>query len=328
MIRFLLAAVAIAPLPVREDPKPQAEKSAPVYDEKADAKVDIAAAVARAKRENRRVLVQWGANWCGWCRRLHELCRGDKDLAKELLYEYEIVRVDVGQWDKNMELAASYGAGLKESGIPYLTLLDAEGKVLANQETSAFESPDKTKPGHDPKKVLEFLKGHQASYLKAQDLYDGALARAKTENRRVFLHFGAPWCGWCRKLESWMDSAEVAPLLSKEFIDLKIDTDRTVGGSEMLTAMIAKVSSTRTGAKVGGGIPWFVFLDPAGTVLADSDNAEGNIGFPSQPAEIDHFVAMLQKSTKLSADEIARLQRTLEAEREKREKAEKKSTSG
>lgn len=325
MIRFLLAALAIAPLATREDPKPQAEKGAPVYDEKADAKAEIAAAIARAKRENRRVLVQWGANWCGWCRRLHELFRGDKDLAKELLYEYEIVRVDVGRWDKNLDLAAGYGASLKESGIPYLTLLDGEGKVLANQDTGSFESKDEAKPGHDAKKVLEFLKGHQAPYLKAQDLYDAALARAKAENRRVFLHFGAPWCGWCHRLESWMASAEVAPVLSKEFIDLKIDQDRTIGGSEMLTAMIAKVSAARPGAKVGGGIPWFVFLDAKGNILADSDNAEGNIGFPSQPAEIDHFVAMLQKSSaSLSAGEIDQLRRSLEADREKRERAEKK----
>jgi hypothetical protein len=214
---------------------------------------------------------------------------------------------------------------LKESGVPFLTLLDAEGKVILNQDSGAFESKDESKPGHDPKTVLEFLKGHQAPYAKAQDLYDAALARAKAENRSVFLHFGAPWCGWCHRLEGWMASGDVAPILSKGFIDLKIDTERTVGGNEMMTAMIAKASESRAGAKTGGGIPWFVFLDSGGKILADSDGAEGNIGFPSQPAEIDVFVAMLEKSgAKLTREEIGLLRRTLEADREKRESAQKK----
>jgi thiol-disulfide isomerase/thioredoxin len=333
MIQVLLAAVAVLPTPSSfarpvlptEDLKPQAEKRDPIYDEKADAKVDIAAAVVHARKENRRVLVQWGANWCGWCHRLHELFHGDKDLAKELLYEYDVVLVDIGRWDKNMDLATSYGANLKESGVPYLTLLDGEGKVIVNQDSSSFESKDEKKPGHDPKTVLEFLKSHQAPYAKAQDLYDAALARAKSENRRVFLHFGAPWCVWCRRLEAWMASADVAPILAREFIDLKIDTDRTIGGSEMLTAMLAKASAANPGAKTGGGIPWFAFLDSSGSLLADSDGAEGNIGFPSQPAEIDHFVAMLKKSgAKLAAAEVDQLKRALEADREKRESAEKK----
>ncbi len=279
------------------------EKPAPIYDEKADAKVDIAAAVAHAKKENRRVLVQWGANWCGWWHRLHDLFRADQDLAKALLYEYDVVLVDIGKWDKNMELATSYGADLKQSGVPYLTLLDGDGKVLVNQDSGSFETKDEAKPGHDPKKVLEFLKGHQAPYAKAQELFDAALARAKAEDRRVFLHFGAPWCVWCRRLEAWMASADVAPM----------------------TATLAQGSAAKSGAKPSGGIPWFAFLDSSGSLLADSDAAKGNIGFPSDPAEIDHFLAMLAKSgAKLSAVEVDQLKRTLDADREKREAAAKK----
>src|SRR6186713_1931255 len=62
-------------------PKPEAAPApipAPIYDEKADGAEQIAAALARAKRENRRVLVQWGANWCVWCRALHGLFKGDE----------------------------------------------------------------------------------------------------------------------------------------------------------------------------------------------------------------------------------------------------------
>lgn len=40
------------------------------YDETADAEQEIAAAVAAARGDGKRVLLVFGANWCSWCRRL------------------------------------------------------------------------------------------------------------------------------------------------------------------------------------------------------------------------------------------------------------------
>ena len=39
----------------------------PIYDESADAKKLVDDAVARAATDNKRVLIQVGGNWCGWC---------------------------------------------------------------------------------------------------------------------------------------------------------------------------------------------------------------------------------------------------------------------
>ena len=276
---------------------PAAKPARPaIYDEKADAHQQIATALLQAKKETRRVLIQWGANWCVWCLLLHELCASDKDLSSKLQYEYDRVLVDIGKWDKNMDLAASYGADLKAHGVPFLTILDADGKVLVNQESGSLETGNKDKPGHDPAKVLAFLTEHQAPYLKAEDLRAAALAQAAKDNKRVFLHFGAPWCGWCHKLEGWMAREPAASLPPRDFVDCKIDVDRTVGGADLLT-------STRGSQE--GGIPWFVFLAADGTVLATSDGPQGNTGFPSAPEEIAHFKEMLQKAAvKLDAAAI------------------------
>ena len=131
---------------------------AELYDVNADAASDINAALERAGRENRRVLVQWGAEWCGWCHKLSDLFKDDRAIARLLRYEYDLVRVDVGRFDHNIDLVTKYGAQLKKEGIPYLTILAPDGSVLANQETGALEEG----PDHDPAKVLAFLEKYKA----------------------------------------------------------------------------------------------------------------------------------------------------------------------
>lgn len=318
-----LSALALPTIAVREDPAPVQKKAdaPPVYDEQADARADVRAALARAKKDNKRVLIQWGANWCSWCKLLHNTMRQDGGLAQELLYEYEIVRVDVGRFDKHIDFAKELGAEFK--GIPFLTVLDADGKALAQNDTTEFETHVDDKPGHDPVKVLDFLKQHQAAHLDAALVRNAAFARAKSEGKRVFLHFGAPWCGWCHKLEGWMARPEVAALLDKEFIDLKIDTDRMSGGKEMIAAERAAA-----GVKADGGIPWMVFFDANGKALANSDGPGGNIGFPYQDDEIAHFVKMLETGrVKLTPDEVAALRESLAALR-REDEARKKAQQG
>src|SRR5712671_4153672 len=102
LLLVLGLAVAFSTLALaRQDPAPAAKpaQSKPkptVYDESADGGAQIAGALAKAKFAHKRVLIQWGANWCGWCIKLHELARADKDIAHELLNEYETIHVDIG----------------------------------------------------------------------------------------------------------------------------------------------------------------------------------------------------------------------------------------
>ena len=299
------AAVSGAAVPVATQEKPAKAEKPTVYNEVADAKADIAAALERASANHRRVLLQWGANWCGWCIKLHGLYKSDREISKELLYEYDVVFVDIGKWDKNTDLATLYGADLK-TGVPYLTVLDESGKVLANQETGVLEDPAIS--AHDPAKVLGFLKQNQAEYLKAADLLADAQTRAASEHKRVFLTFGAPWCGWCHKLENWMATAEVKALLAKDFVIRKIDVDRTVGGQELYTSY----------RSANDGIPWFCVIDAAGKPLATSVNdKDENIGFPSKDDEIAVFGNLLAKVAKnLSAADIETLKASLVEVRE------------
>lgn len=285
-----------------QEPAPSKPKRAPIYDEKADAKVQIDAALAKAAKENRRVLIQWGANWCGWCHLLHEVSKKDRTISKELMYEYDVVLVDIGQFDKHMDLAEKYGAKLKDAGVPFLTILDAQGKVLGNHETGSLEWPKDSgkEAGHDPTKVVALLKQYEATPWKADEVYAAAVSKANSEKKKVFLHFGAPWCGWCHKLEDWMARPDVSAILVKDFVDCKIDIERMPGAKQIF-------ENYKKGSEQAG-IPWFVFIDPsqvkqgAGGAVITSDAtvtegvASGNIGFPAAPEEIAHFKAMVLKA--------------------------------
>jgi len=182
----LLPATSAVAAPYQQE---EAAEEVPVYDESADAAVDIEAALAVAAKENTRVLIQWGANWCGWCTLLHGLFQEDRTIARKLDYEYEVVYVDIGRWDKNLELAEKYGADFQSNGVPYLTVLDGEGNVVTHQETGSLEKDN----AHDPELVNSFLTEHQADYLNAEDMLNDVLAEAGRTHKRVFLTFGAPW---------------------------------------------------------------------------------------------------------------------------------------
>ena len=101
---------------------------------------------------------------------------------------------------------------------------------------------------------------------------------------------------------------EVTPILAKDFVDLRIDTDRMTGGSELLKRY----------AKREVGIPWFVFLDSDGRFLITSmDPEKGNIGFPAQDFEIAHFKVMLEKVAKqITREDIDFLTKSLVAFRD------------
>ncbi len=97
------------------------------------------------------MLLMFGANWCGWCHKLHTLFGTDKDIAEVLKSDYLVLMIDVNN-GHNSDLVHKYAAG--SSGIPFLVVLDADGKYLLTQHTAVLEEGDH----HSPQKVMAFLK--------------------------------------------------------------------------------------------------------------------------------------------------------------------------
>ena len=108
--------------------------------------------------------------------------------------------------------------------------MDSAGKLLIGQETGSLEEGDH----HDPRKVKDFLARWVVEPKDAQVVLRDALARASSEDKKVFLTFGAPWCGWCHRLENFLARPEIAAILDRDFVVLKIDTDRMTHGKDVL----------------------------------------------------------------------------------------------
>jgi thiol:disulfide interchange protein len=133
-----------------------------IYDVHADARKQIAEALAKAKQEHKRVLLKFGANWCGWCHRLHRLFEQDPLIAALLKEKYLVVMVDVDQ-GHNAEVVKKYDNPVR-FGLPVLVVLDEDGNVLTTQDTGKLEEGDH----HSPQKVLAFLKEWQPQAAATQ----------------------------------------------------------------------------------------------------------------------------------------------------------------
>jgi thiol:disulfide interchange protein len=122
-----------------------------IYDEGADGAKQISEALKVAKKDNKRVLLQFGANWCGWCHKLHKLFESDPEIAATLKDSYVVVLVDVNK-GHNQETDKKYDHPTVH-GLPVIVILDSDGKPLVTQDTGKLEEGDH----HDPHKVLSFL---------------------------------------------------------------------------------------------------------------------------------------------------------------------------
>ncbi len=122
-----------------------------IYSETADPKADIAAGLAQAKREHKRVILDFGGDWCGDCQVL-DIYFHTAPNSGLLAKKFVLVHVWIGHMDKNIDVAAKYGVPINK-GVPALAILAPDGKVLYSQATGEFADMRHM----DPASVSEFL---------------------------------------------------------------------------------------------------------------------------------------------------------------------------
>jgi thiol:disulfide interchange protein len=132
---LILSAAAILSLTVQT---PAGAALPDIYPDPGRAKTDLAAALQTAAANHRRIIVDFGGNWCTDC---HVLDGYFHDAANKPLLEagFLLVHVNIGRRDQNLDLAERYQIPLNK-GVPALAVLDGDGKLLYSQRTGEFEA--------------------------------------------------------------------------------------------------------------------------------------------------------------------------------------------
>ena len=112
-----------------------------IYPDPAQAKRDLAAALKAAPAAHKRILLDFGGNWCGDCQVL-DIYFHDPANAPILNANFILVDINVGRYDANLDLAKKYNIPL-EKGVPALAVLSEDGKLLFSQRTGEFEAMSK-----------------------------------------------------------------------------------------------------------------------------------------------------------------------------------------
>jgi thiol-disulfide isomerase/thioredoxin len=136
---LVLAGTASALTPPPAGIKSFAELTPPTapYNETADANAAVQAAFDRAKKSHKRVLIDLGGNWCGDCRILAGVMELP-DVRRFIARHYEVVSVDVGRFDKNLQIPARFGFTKRLLGVPTVLIVSPQGKVINGSDVFAL----------------------------------------------------------------------------------------------------------------------------------------------------------------------------------------------
>jgi thioredoxin-related protein len=122
-----------------------------IYDPNVNATQEIAEAVRAAGKEHKRVLLVFGGNWCFDCHVLDEAFHSP-EIAPTLNKSFVVAHVDIGEMDKNLDVAEKYQIPLKR-GVPAIAVLSSDGKLLFSQKQGEFEAARSMAP----EDILAFL---------------------------------------------------------------------------------------------------------------------------------------------------------------------------
>lgn len=149
VVLFAATAAAQQRNPVHHKPKPPKVKREP-FDPARDAKADLAAAVTRATAAHKRIILDVGGEWCGWCRYMDEFFTAHPILSRTRDKNYIWLKINYSEENENREFLTPYP---EVAGYPHLFVLDADGKLRQSQDTSIFERGER----YSADAILKFL---------------------------------------------------------------------------------------------------------------------------------------------------------------------------
>ena len=121
------------------------------FDPSRDAAADVAHALALARAQGKRVIVDVGGEWCVWCHVMDRFIAANADVRSLIDVNYVWVKVNYSNENRNEALLSRWP---KVAGYPHLFVLGANGALVHSQDTGLLESGQ----GYDKGRFLDFLR--------------------------------------------------------------------------------------------------------------------------------------------------------------------------
>jgi len=132
-----------------------------IYPDPAQAKADLAAALKTAAATHKRILLDFGGNWCGDCQVL-DIYFHDPANQRILDAKFILVHVNIGHMDANLDIARQYEVPLSR-GVPALAVLNEHGKLLYSQKGGEFEAMRRMESAEVTKFLVQWEPGKPCS---------------------------------------------------------------------------------------------------------------------------------------------------------------------
>lgn len=120
------------------------------YDKTRDPAADLRAAVAQAQRENKRILLEVGGEWCIYCRLLNKVIHDDERITRRLHDSFIVIKVNFSPDVPNEAFLSRYP---QIQSYPHLFVLDSDGSLLLSHNPDALMNGEK----YVPDLILAFL---------------------------------------------------------------------------------------------------------------------------------------------------------------------------
>lgn len=121
------------------------------FDPNRDPFKDLSIAVDEASKQNKRIILDVGGEWCKWCHIIDKFIDEQTEINEYLNNHYIIIKINYSEENKNEKFLSQYP---EIEGYPHFFVLEKNGELLHSQNTGLLEEGK----SYDPEKFMNFLK--------------------------------------------------------------------------------------------------------------------------------------------------------------------------
>jgi thiol:disulfide interchange protein DsbD len=233
---------------------------------------DLLTALETANKENKIIMIDIYADWCEWCKKLDEETYKDLEVI-ELSKKFVNLKVDT---DNNLLEFQALNGVFGITGIPVILFINSDGELIHRIDGYVDAETFKTqvreiKITEEKNKVIE-------EGIKWENDLESAFILANSENKIIMVDVYADWCGWCKRLDEDTYSNSEIIELSKNLINLKIDSDNNKSDFDLLNKEFEIT-----------GLPAILFMDKDGNLIHRINGYVDAETFKKELKKIDSF---------------------------------------